>query len=283
MSDPVPSVFHFDESKPNFESIGKPNGQRFWYASDLMVLLGYESWQAFEKVINRAIGACMSLNIKVVDNFIQEERETEGRRVADYKLSRFACYMIAMNGDSKKPRIAEAQAYFAAIAATFKDYIEAAENVERIVIREDVSIHEKSLAGLAQEQGVEMYPLFQNAGYRGLYNMDLSTLKKHKGLDQSLLQRSLLDFMGKEELAANLFRVTQTESKIRNENIQGQRSLENAAQDVGQRVRKTILEIGGSPPENLPLSDDIKEVRKGLKTVHKALQDPKKRLPPKKG
>ena len=208
------SVFHFDEGKPNFESLGNQNGQRFWFALDVMQLLGYESWAAFQKVINRALGACMSLNIKVDDNFEQVQHEVDGKLVSDYKLSRFACYMVAMNGDSKKPEVAAAQAYFAAIAATFKNYIEASDNVERILVREDMSVHEKSLSGLAFENGVDQYSLFQNAGYRGLYNMNLSQIKRHKGLDPSLFKRSLLDFMGKEELAANLFRVTQTEAKI---------------------------------------------------------------------
>jgi len=270
------SVFTFDEGKPNFESMGRQNGQRTWLASDLMSLLGYESWSSFSKVINKALSACTSLDITVQDNFQQIEVDQDGKRRRDFKLSRFACYLVAMNGDPKKPQIASAQAYFAAIAATFKNYIEASDNVERLLIREDISDHEKNLVRVAHEQGVQKYPLFQNAGYRGLYNMDISRLKKFKGLDENLLSRSLLDFMGKEELAANLFRVTQTESKIRNENIQGQRRLEEAAEEVGKKVRHTILDIGGTAPENLPIARDMKQVRKELKTTHKALQDKKK-------
>jgi DNA-damage-inducible protein D len=283
-SPPAQTVFHFDDDRPNFEAIGKQNGQRFWYALDLMKLLGYETWQSFSKVINRAIGACTSLDIKVQEGFEQVDREIDGKIVGDYKLNRFACYLIAMNGDPKKPEVAQAQVYFAALAATFKTHVEASDNVERLLVREEISEHESGLNKTAKMHGVEQYGLFQNAGYRGMYNMNLNDLKQRKGLPQELFQRSLLDFMGKTELAANLFRVTQTEAKIKNFNIKGQRELERAAEDVGKEVRSTIRKISGTVPEDLPLTDDIHQVRKTLKSTRKVLQDPKKkppkRLPP---
>jgi DNA-damage-inducible protein D len=283
MSDQPPSsVFHFEESRPNFEAMGKQNGQRFWLASDVMTLLGYETWPSFVKVINRAIAACTSLDISVQENFEQIDREFDGKTIHDFRLSRFGCYLIAMNGDPKKREVAAAQVYFAAIAATFKSYVEASENVERLLVREEISDHERSLSGTAQQQGVEQYQLFQNAGYRGLYNMNLYELKRYKGLHPDYFKRSLLDFMGKEELAANLFRVTQTEAKIRNSNIRGQKNLEHAAEEVGRKVRTAIKEIGGTAPEKLPLTDDIRDVKKVLKTTHKALQDRAKKLSPKR-
>jgi DNA-damage-inducible protein D len=168
--------------------------------------------------------------------------------------------------------VAKAQYYFAAIAETFRNYIEAAENVERVLIRDEISDREKSLSGIAFEQGIVNYSLFQNSGYRGMYNMNLSQLKKLKGLKEKEFKRSLLDFMGKEELAANLFRVTQTESKIKNENVRGQRALENTAELVGKKVRKTMIEISNTRPEDLPIGEDIKIVEKHLKDTNKKLK-----------
>jgi DNA-damage-inducible protein D len=273
MSDAIQmDVFHFDKGKKSFDDFSYKNGDVYWYASDLIKLLGYDSIQSFRNVINRAIAACASLNIDVQDNFKQEEHIVDGKSIHDFKLSRFACYLVSMNGDTKKQEVAKAQYYFAAIAETFRNYIEAAENVERVLIRDEISDREKSLSGIAFEQGIVNYSLFQNSGYRGMYNMNLSQLKKLKGLKEKEFKRSLLDFMGKEELAANLFRVTQTESKIKNENVRGQRALENTAELVGKKVRKTMIEISNTRPEDLPIGEDIKIVEKHLKDTNKKLK-----------
>lgn len=170
------------------------------------------------------------------------------------------------NADARKPQVAAAQAYFATLAEAFRLYIQEAEAVERVIIREEISEREKSLSGVAMKAGVEYYGLFQNAGYRGMYNMNLSQLRKYKGLPEG---KTLLDFMGKTELAANLFRITQTEEKIKNDNVFGQRRLENTAEQVGKEVRRTMVRISGVPPESLPLEGDIKEVRKGLKATNR--------------
>lgn len=260
-------VFHLDEEKPNFENLGHDNSIKYWFARDLMRLLGYESYTSFRTVINRATAACIALNIDVLENFIQTEREIDGRLVQDFKLTRFACYLISMNGDPKKPQVAKAQVYFICIAETFRNYLEESENIERVLIREEVSDREKSLSAVAHRHGVTCYPLFQNAGYRGMYNKNLNDLKQIKGLEN--MKRSLLDFMGKDELASNLFRITQTETKIKKENIQGQSSLELTAEIVGKQVRKAMLEISGTRPEELPLAEDIKKVKSGLKQTHK--------------
>src|SRR5580704_12905149 len=250
-----------------FESLCQINGSASWYARDLMRMLGYESFDSFEGTcINKAIGACTTLRISVLENFEQFQREIDGRLVRDYKLSRFACYLVAMNGDVKKPAVAAAQGYFASMAEVVRKYIEKAENVERVMIRDEVSDRERSLSGVAYAAGVEQYGLFQNSGYRGMYNMDISNLKRFKGVRSD---RTTLDFMGKEELAANLFRITQTEAKIRNERVRGQRPLEAAAHDVGRTVRNTMIRTSGSRPENLPIATDITVVKKSLKTAHK--------------
>ena len=220
-----------------------------------MKLLGYKSQASFHKTIQKAISACTSLNISILENFIQEEK--------DFKLSRFACYLVAMNGDSKKPEVAMAQTYFAKIAEAFKRYVEEAEDFERILVRDEISEHEKTLNSTAKQAGVTNYAFFQDSGYRGLYNMSLKNLRSIKGIKSN---RTPLDFMGKEELAANLFRVTQTEAKIRNEGIRGQKSAESTAYEVGKKVRNTIEEINGTMPENLPITEDIKKVKSSLKS-----------------
>ncbi|MBP2316948.1 BRO family protein [Azospirillum soli] len=262
-------LFHFEAGKPSFEDYGMENGFRYWFARDLMGMLGYKDFGAFKKAINKAMAACAALNIDIQDNFVQINRVVDGTEVSDFKLSKFGCYLTAMNGDSKKPEVAAAQAYFITLAEAFKKYINEAEDVDRVRIRDELSQHEKSLAGAANDAGVINYALFQNSGYRGLYNMDMSKLKNIKGVPAS---RSPLDFMGKEELAANLFRITQTEAKIRNESVRGQRNLERTAYSVGFKVRQTMEEISGTNPESLPPAQDIRQVQSALKTAHKGFK-----------
>ncbi|MBL8229088.1 MAG: hypothetical protein JNL98_11450 [Bryobacterales bacterium] len=271
-----------DQDRPSFEDLGKSNGGKFWYARDFMRMLGYESFQAFQKPINKAIATCTSLNIPVVENFTQVQREIDGDLVLDFKLTRFACYLTAVNGDVRKPEVASAQAYFVTMAEAFRQYIQNAEQVERVQIRDDISERERALSAAAFESGVKNYAFFQNAGYRGMYNLDLNDLRQVKGV---ALGRSVLDFMGRQELAANLFRITQTEAKIRNESVRGQRRLEETAESVGKTVRDTMISISGQTPESLPTSDDIRIVKGNLKKAEKEfgkIDGPRKRrsLPP---
>jgi DNA-damage-inducible protein D len=231
--------------------------------------LGYETMSAFHKAVNKAISACSVLNIPILENFTEESREIDGKVEKDYRLSRFACYLTTMNGDNRKPQVAKAQAYFASLAQTIQNFIQESEGVERVIIRDEITDQEKTLSATACKAGVTNYPLFQNAGYRGLYNMDLFRLNQRKGIVKN---RPLLDFMGKEELAANLFRITQTEAKIRNDRVTGQRLLEDTAEQVGRKVRATMREISGTTPESLPITQDIKQVRTGLKSTHRELK-----------
>jgi DNA-damage-inducible protein D len=268
------AVFHFDEDRPNFESYSRENGFRYWLASDLMRLLDYSSIAPIRKAVNKAIAACANLNVPIHENF--KETTTDGVG-ADWHLSRFACYLTVMNGDVKNPRVAEAQAYFITMAEAFRQYVHEADGVERLLIRGEVSEREKALSATVFQRGVESYPFFQNAGYRGMYNMDLRQLCRLKGVPDG---RSILDFMGRSELAANLFRITQTEEKVRNEDIRGQSPLERAHESVGREVRETMKRISGSVPERLTLAEDIRTVRTGLKRTGKEfakLDKPKKK------
>jgi DNA-damage-inducible protein D len=275
-------LFRFEEGKQSFEDFSQANGGFFWYARDLMSWLGYEEWNSFSKAINRAIGTCTTLNISVAENFVQCEREIEGSTVSDFKMSRFACCLTALNGDVKKPQVAAAQAYFVSLAEVLRKYFLNASNVDRVTVREEISAREVTLSGVAKGAGVTTYAFFQNAGYRGMYNMDYKTLKSHKGIDQG---RSLLDFMRKDELAANLFRLSLTEGRIKRDGIRGQYPLEAVAEQVGIRVRTTMIEETGVRPENIPIAEDIALVKRGLKRAHKEMKKidgaKRKSLPPK--
>lgn len=254
----------FDGEEPLFEQQSRENGFTSWSAQEFAEHLGYKDYNAFFKsAINRATQVCVSLGIPMHEHF-QQEPET-----GDMRLSRFACYLAAMNGDPKKPGVAAAQAYFATFAEACRRYIEETGEFERILVRDEISEHEKSLNSTAKRAGVTKYGLFQNAGYRGLYNMNIGKLRRVKGIPD---RRTPLDFMGKDELAANLFRVTQTDAKIKQDKIQGQRECERAAEQVGRKVRSTMQEISGQRPEDLPRAEDIKKVRSGVNSTRVGLQ-----------
>ena len=259
-------VFHFDDSKPNFNDLAKENGFTYWFARDLMDMLGYQSWKSFNNAVQKAMTTCATLGIPIFDNFADIEREINGETVRDCRLSRFACYLTTMNGDSKKIEVARAQAYFAATAETFRRYAEEGEDFERLLERDEITIAEKTLSAAAQNAGVTQYGLFQNAGYRGMYNMNLKKLKMIKNVPE---KRSPLDFMGATEMAANRFRITQTEQKLKIDNIKGQQAAENAAESVGRKVRKTMEEISGVAPEHLEISQDIKKIKSTIKASQK--------------
>ena len=256
------TVFHFEEDRPGFEDLGKENGATHWDESILMEALGYESGQSFTKALTRAKQACLSLGIQCEDHFI---RQPNGK----HAITRFGCYLVAMNGDPRKPQVAAAQAYFAAIAETFQTHLEHVEAIERVLIREDMKDGEKALASTAKAHGVQRYDFFQNKGYLGMYNMPLQRLRTYKGIGP---KDNLLDRMGRAELAANLFRITQTEQKITKDNIRGQSRLEDTAYNVGREVRNTMQRVSGTAPEELPAAENIKQVRKKLKGTRKQLE-----------
>jgi DNA-damage-inducible protein D len=254
------TLFHFEVGEPSFETIGVQNGATHWDEDILRDALGYQGDDSFRRVIGKAIQACISLGIEQAENFIHHDGK--------YFLTRFACYLVAMNGDPKKREVAEAQIYFAQLAETFQSHLEHVGNLDRVKIRDELSEGQKSLARTAKAHGVQSFGLFMDAGYRGMYNMSLSRLKEFKGLGA---KEQLYDRIGKNELAANLFRVTQTDAKIKNEDIQGQPACDNAALQVGRKVRATMRELSGTSPEHLPLAEPIQQVKKRLKDTRKAL------------
>ncbi|HZL16521.1 MAG TPA: hypothetical protein VFG23_02120 [Polyangia bacterium] len=262
MADSDLTVFKSEGGKTRFEDLGVENGTRTWKEADVQMSLGYAEGGSFRKAIGRAMQACISIGIPTEENFIKTD---DG-----YKLTRFACYLIAMNADAKKPQVAAAQVYFATIAETFQNALEHADGVERVAIRDEMTGGMKSLDSTAKAHGVVNYAYFQNAGYRGMYNMNLNRLKLAKGLPTGEV---LLDRMGKVELAGNLFRITQTEERIKNQNLQGQGQLETAAQGVGKEVRKLMIKNTGSKPEDLKLSAPIKDVKKAIKSTSKKFKE----------
>lgn len=256
-------VFESEETCPKFEDHCRENGITYWLESELSKMLGYKNLDAVKKAAQKAMAVCMTAGISMQENFIQITHND----VPDVKLTRFACYLIVMNGDISNPRVANAQAYFAALA----DNIIASSQIDRVYLRGEITEREKSLSHTAHTHGVSNYAFFQNAGYRGMYNMNMNALKSRKGLPSN--GGSLLDFMDKEELAANIFRISQTEAKIKAHSIHGQKPLENAAESVGRTVREVMIQNTGIAPENLKLDGaKINEVKKGLKQTHKSLK-----------
>lgn len=254
----------------DFESIKHvdENGIEFWSARELFPLLGYSTWQKFEEVINRAKKAALLSGQNPDDQFNQSVKLVDmasnaKRQIKDWKLSRFACYLIAQNGDPKIPQIALAQVYFA--VQTRKQELSQNKSAieKRIFIRNEVAKENKKLFKTAKGAGVSNFGSFNDAGYRGLYDASLSEIEKKKGVKKG----QLLDHAGSTELAANLFRITQTEDKISKENIKGQDKASKTHLEVGRKVRQTIKDIGGTMPENLKAEKHIKEVKKEVKVM----------------
>ena len=252
-----------------------PNGEDYWMGRDLQPALGYTNWVNFEKVIHKGVQACKGTNVDPNYHFVESSKMIEvgkGARVerADWFLTRYACYLIAMNGDPTKAEIATAQSSFAVqtrrqeIADTAAAQLDAVG--ERIKLRERVSMNYKSLAGTAMDSGVVRFGIFEDAGYRGLYDMGIADLKKLKGIPKKV---SVLDVAGREELATHDFRLTQTEAKLKRENIQGERRATEAHLQVGREVRNAIKRVHGTMPEKLPVEPHIKTLISARKKAAK--------------
>jgi len=254
-----------------FEIIKKnnSNGIEFWSARDLMIVLDYSNWQNFVEVIKKAQISCLKSGQNVENHFINVSKMTivgdnTPIGIQDWELDRYACYLIAQNGDSRKEKISLAQTYFA-IQTRRQELFDQLNNEEkRIFVRDEVTNQNKKLFSTAKKAGVNNFGFFNDAGYRGLYNHSLSDIEQMKGIKKG----ELLDRAGSTELAANLFRITQTEELInKDKNIYGNVRAANTHLNVGRKVRKTIQEIGGVLPENLPPEKNIKNIKNDLKKL----------------
>ena len=250
-------------SEQTFESIKHINeaGQEYWLARELQPVLDYAQWRNFNEAVERAKLACKNSGIDPDDHFADVSKTIQmpknaSKDVPDYMLSRYACYLIVMNGDPRKEVIAVGQSYFAVKTRQqelIENYEELTEDQKRLAIRNEMKRHNAALADAAHDAGViepRDYAIFQNKGYQGLYGgLGVKEIHARKGLKPS---QKILDHMGSTELAANLFRATQTEEKLRRENIQGKEAANQTHFNVGRKVRQTIEELGGTMPEDLP-------------------------------
>ncbi|MEE0158383.1 MAG: DNA damage-inducible protein D [Christensenellales bacterium] len=259
-------------SEETFESIKHVNeyGNEFWYARELQSILEYTEWRNFQKLIEKAQTACENSDMAVDECFVEVNKTSPMpnggvKLIDDYILSRYACYLIVMNGDPRKEVIAVGQTYFAVKARQqelIDHYDELSEDQKRLAIRKEMKAHNKSLAEAAQKAGVIKsydFAIFQNYGYQGLYGgLGAKEIHARKGLKEN---EQILDHMGSTELAANLFRATQTDEKLRRENIRGKEKANQTHYEVGRKVRQTIAELGGTMPEDLPTPEkSIKQI-----------------------
>ena len=250
-------------SEQTFENIKHytEDGQEFWYARELSKVLQYADWRNFQNTIFKAMEACQNSRNNIADHFGETTNminlgKSARRQVEDYALSRYACYLIVMNGDPGKEIIALGQTYFAVKTRQqelIENYEQLSEEQKRLAIRNEMTTHNKSLAEAAQMAGIvnpRDYAIFQNKGYQGLYGgLGAKEIQARKGLKPT---QKILDYMGSTELAANLFRATQTDEKLRREQIRGKAAANQAHYEVGKKVRQTIKELGGTMPEDLP-------------------------------
>ena len=267
---PVPS------SQNTFERIKRvnPQGNECWSARDLARVLEYSEFRHFLPVIEKAKEACLKSQHRVEDHF-EQILEMVGigsgaqRGIEDWRLSRYACYLVIQNADPSKPIVALGQSYFAVQTRRqeLADDEALKEDKTRLLLRAEMKKHNKNLAGAAKQAGViqpVVYAIFMDHGYRGLYGglgmRDIHDRKRLKGKEH------VLDHMGSTELAANLFRATQTEEKLRRENVRAKEVANRIHNEVGRKVRKTIHELGGTMPENLPVAESITKVESREKT-----------------
>lgn len=260
-----------------FEQIKRTdeNGNEYWSARDMAKVLEYSEYRHFLPVIERAKEACTNSGQEAADHFedileMITTGKTAQREVESVKLSRYACYLIVQNADPAKEIVALGQTYFAVQTRLqeirqMEEYNRlSSEDEKRLFLRNEMAKHNTQLAAAAKDAGVVApldYAIFQNHGYMGLYGgLDAKAIHKKKGLKKS---QQILDHMGSTELAANLFRATQTEEKLRRENVKGKQKANKTHYEVGKKVRKTIEELGGTMPEDLPTAYSIKKLAGG--------------------
>jgi DNA-damage-inducible protein D len=253
-----------------FEEIKRTNEHQseYWSARQLAKALEYSEFRHFQTVIDKAKKACKNSGQSIKNHFedildMVEIGSTASREVSDTRLSRYACYLVVQNADPSKEVVALGQTYFAIQTRKQELQEEQIEDQKRLFFRGEVTVHNKHLAETASRAGVKNYAVFTNYGYMGLYGgLKVQDIHKKKKLKKS---QKILDHMGSEELAANLFRATQADAKIKRELIQGEARANQAHYDVGKKVRQTIGELGGTMPEKLPTPDGIGKAETRLK------------------
>ena len=274
----------FDGKQTIFEQIKAvdENGNEYWTARKLSEILDYTDFRNFIAVIGKAKEACANSGESIDNHFVEVNKMVligsgAKRTIENLKLSRYACYLIVQNADPSKEVVALGQTYFAVQTRLqeiqqMEEYSRlATDNEKRLFLRDELRKHNVQLADAAKDAGVidpADYAVFQNYGYMGLYGgLDAKGIHKVKGLKKT---EQILDHMGSTELAANLFRATQTEDKLRRDDVKGKGSANKTHFEVGKKVRKTIQEIGGAMPENLPTEDSIKKLEQARNKQNKA-------------
>ena len=273
-----------------FEDAGRveDDGTESWSARNLQELLEYADYRNFLNTVEKAKLACAKSGQNINDHFVDvtdmiEIGKGAEREVEDIQLSRYACYLIAQNADPKKEPVAFAQTYFAIqtrrqeiLDEEATQYTPLSEEQKRVLLRDEIKEHNKHLASAAKGAGVVRpldYAIFQTHGYKGLYGgLDRAGIQRKKGLRA---KQPILDHMGSTELAANLFRATQTEEKLRRDSVKGKESANRTHYEVGSKVRAAIQDIGGTMPENLPPAEDIAKVARRIK---KGIVGPPKKI-----
>ena len=264
-------------SNKSFEDIKHmdENGIEYWYARELQLVLDYKEWRKFENVIKKAIDACENSGISAFEHFVGADKTIQmpkgaTKSIKEYKLTRYACYLIAQNGDSRKEVIALAQTYFAIQTRkqeiSEKEYSLLTEDEKRFYQRNLTRKGNYSLNQAAKNAGVKNFDKFHNSGYKGLYNGETADdIAKRKGLRY---KEDILDNMGSEELAANLFRITQTESKLKRDNISTEKEANRTHYNIGKNIREVIAKNGGTMPEDLPTpKKSLKQLEKENKKI----------------
>ena len=250
-------------------------GNEYWYARELQIAFKYKEWRKFDGIINKSITACNNSNINANDQFVQVDKLIQHgkggmRNIKDYKLSRYACYLIAQNGDSHMKVIALAQTYFAIQTRkqelSEKEYSMLTEDEKRFYQRNLTRKGNYSLNMVARNVGVRNFDKFHNAGYKGLYNGETANdIAKRKKLRY---REDILDNMNEDELVANLFRINQTKQKLLKDKVLGENNAGDIHYEVGKKVRKAIKDIGGTMPEDMPTpKKSLKELEKENKKL----------------
>ena len=268
-------------SEQTFESIKHINeyGAEYWLARELSKVLDYKDFRNFELLIYKAMESCKNSGYEISDHFGEVTEMVRigskaQRELPSYMLSRYACYLTVMNGDPRKEVIAIGQTYFAIKTRQqeiIEDYEQLSEDQKRLATRKEIKHHNSALADAAHDAGIVRpldYAVFQNYGYMGLYNgLKAGDIRLRKGLKKG---QDILDYMGSTELAANLFRATQTEEKLRRDNVKGKEAANQTHLEVGRKVRQTIAELGGTMPEDLPTPQkSIKQIESEQKKLMK--------------